>query len=148
MKRGETKENSIELLKPNVEAEVYNNNRRSNWIYTYTPISKIKRIYRIRKIRTINVFLESLLLEFFPSLGIIVYLTSLGCPQTLYWFLSGPAVGAAQNLIWSYSSVFLPPMSTAIRAGVFFLWQLSMAFYIFHRHRVCLVDHEDLICRL
>jgi len=32
--------------------------------------------------------------------------------------ISGPAVGAAQILIWSYSSVFLPPMSTAI--GVFF----------------------------
>ena len=29
MKKGETKENSIELLKPNVEAEVYNNNRTS-----------------------------------------------------------------------------------------------------------------------
>ena len=43
-----------------------------------------KRIYRIRKIRTIKVFLESLLLEFFPSLAIIVYLTSLGCPPTLY----------------------------------------------------------------
>ena len=23
-----------------------------------------------------------------------------------------------------------------------------MAFYIFHRHRVCLVDHVDLICSL
>ena len=33
--------------------------------------------------------------------------------------ISGPAVGAAQILIWSYSCVFLPPMSTAIRAIVF-----------------------------
>ena len=23
-----------------------------------------------------------------------------------------------------------------------------MAFYVFHRHRVCLVDHVDLICSL
>ena len=70
-------------------------------------------------IRTINVFLESLLLEYFPSLGITVDLTSLGCPPTLYWLLSGLALGAAQILIWSYSSVFLPPMSTAIRASAF-----------------------------
>ena len=33
--------------------------------------------------------------------------------------ISGPIVGAAQILIWSYSYVFLPPMSTAIRASVF-----------------------------
>ena len=26
------------------------------------------------------------------------------------------------------------------------LWELSMTFYIFNRHRVCLVDHLDLIC--
>ena len=30
----------------------------------------------------------------------------------------------------------------------FLLWELSMSFYIFHRHRVCLVDHVDLICSL
>ena len=35
---------STELQKPNVEAEVYNNNRKCDWIYTYTytPLSKIK----------------------------------------------------------------------------------------------------------
>ena len=33
--------------------------------------------------------------------------------------ISGPAVGAAQILIWSYSCVFLPPMTTAIRASAF-----------------------------
>ena len=31
---------------------------------------------------------------------------------------------------------------------VFLLWELSMTFYIFHRHRVCLVDCVDLICSL
>ena len=31
---------------------------------------------------------------------------------------------------------------------LFLLWELSMAFYIFHRHRVCLVDRVDLICSL
>ena len=55
----------------------------------------------------------------FPSRGVTVHLTSLGCPSTL--LISGPAVGAAQILIWSYSCVFLPPMSTAIRASAFFL---------------------------
>ena len=33
--------------------------------------------------------------------------------------ISGPAVGAAQTLIWSYSCVFLPPISTAVRASPF-----------------------------
>ena len=30
----------------------------------------------------------------------------------------------------------------------FLLWELSMIFYIFHRHRICLVDCVDLICSL
>ena len=62
--------------------------------------------------------------------------------------VSGPAVGAAQILIWSYSCVFLPPMSKAIRTSVFsFVGALSVL-YTFHRHRVCLVDCVDLICSL
>ena len=45
---------------------------------------KSKRIYRTsQKIRIINVFLESLLSESFPSLGATVHLTSLGSPPTL-----------------------------------------------------------------
>ena len=44
--------------------------------------------------------------------------------------ISLPAVGAAQILIWSYSCVFLPPMSTAIRASVFsFVGALSVLLY-------------------
>ena len=58
--------------------------------------------------------------------------------------ISGPVVGAAQILIWSYSCVFLPPVSTAIRTSGFLLWELSTTFHMFHRHRVCL----DLICSL
>ena len=38
--------------------------------------------------------------------------------------------------------------STAIRASVFSFGELSMAFYIFRWHRVCLVDLVDLICSL
>ena len=63
--------------------------------------------------------------------------------------VSGPAVGAAQTLIWSYSCMFLPPMSTAVRtSGFSFVGALSVLLYIFHRDRVCLVDHVDLICSL
>ena len=53
-KRGKKKEISSELQKPNVEAEVYNNNKRCDWIYTYTytPISKIKIIQQ--KLSTIG----------------------------------------------------------------------------------------------
>ena len=62
--------------------------------------------------------------------------------------ISGPAVGAAQILIWSYSCVFLPPKSTAIRISAFsFGGALSVLLYI-HIHRVCLVDRVDLICNL
>jgi len=63
--------------------------------------------------------------------------------------VSGPALGAAQTLIWSYSCVFLPPMSIAIRTGAFcFVGALNGLICIFHRHRVCLVDRVDLICNL
>ena len=45
---------------------------------------KSKEIYRTsQNIRIINVFLESLLSESFPSLGVTVHLTCLGCPPTL-----------------------------------------------------------------
>ena len=39
-KKGKKKENATELQKPNIEAEVYNNNTKFDWmyIYTYTPI--------------------------------------------------------------------------------------------------------------
>jgi len=45
---------------------------------------KSKRIYRTsQNLRIINIFLESLLSEPFPLLGVTVHLTSLGCPPTL-----------------------------------------------------------------
>jgi len=44
---------------------------------------------------------------------------------------SGPVVGAAQILICSYSSVFLPPVSTAIRTSAFsFVEALNDLLYI------------------
>ena len=44
---------------------------------------KSKRIYRTSRKKIVNVFLESLLSESFPMLGITVNLSSLGCPPTL-----------------------------------------------------------------
>ena len=38
---------------------------------------------QVKKIRIINVFLESLLSESFPSLEVMVHLIPLGCPPTL-----------------------------------------------------------------
>ena len=113
-----------------------------------TKGGKSKRIYRTsQEIRIINVFLESLLSESFPSLGVTVHLTSLGCPPTLCWSL---------DLLWGqlrfesgptpmWSCLQCPQLSELVR---FLFWELSMTFYIFHRHRVCLVDHVDLISSL
>ena len=44
-----------------------------------------------------------------------------------------------------YSCLQCPQLSELMH---FILCELSMCFYIFHRHRVCLVDHMDLICSL
>ena len=101
-----------------------------------------------QNIRIINVLLESLLPESFPLLGVTVRLTSLGRMPSNTLLISGPAVGAAQILIWSCFYMFLPPMSTAIRNSAFSLVGALSDFYIFDRHRVFLADRMDLICSL
>jgi len=40
------------------------------------------------------------------------------------------------------------PQLSELSELCFLLWELSMTFYIFHRCRVCLVDHVDLIFTL
>ena len=45
--------------------------------------------------------------------------------------ISGPAVGAAQILIWPCSYLQFPQLSELV---CFLLWELSRTFYIFHRH--------------
>ena len=65
--------------------------------------------------------------------------------------VSGPYVVAAQTLIWSYSCVFSPPMSTIIRTSACVcvcVCELSMSFYIFHMHKIYIADHMNLICSL
>ena len=89
-------------------------------------------------------FLSHCCQEFFHSLGVTVHLTSLGCPPTLCWSLD-LLWWAAQILIWPYSYVFLPLMSTAIRTTVFSFVGTLYDLFIFHWHRICLVDCVDLI---
>ena len=79
---------------------------------------KSKSIYRTsQNIRTINAFLESLL----SVLSLVGSHSPPPFPRTPSntVLISGPVVGAAQILICSYSPVFLPPMSTAIRTSAF-----------------------------
>jgi len=113
---------------PSVESEVYNNNKKCDWggkklkslirfhsankINNYTrgwekgkkvkKKKKSKRLYRSsQNIKIMNVFLESLLSESFPSRSHSPpHLPRMPSNTVL---VSGPAVGAAQILIWSYS---------------------------------------------
>ena len=167
--------NSTEVQKPYVEAEVYDS-KKCDWekkklksLIRFHSASKIdnynsggekrkkkkkkkckksQRIYRIiQNIIIINIFLESLLSESFPSLGVTVHVTSLGCPPTLCWSL---------DLLWGQlrfhsgstpvcSCLQCPHLSELV---CFLLWELSVSFSIFLRHRVCVVDGVDLICSL
>ena len=129
------KENSTELQKPSVEAEVYSNNKKCDWgkkeklksLIEFHSANKIdnyngdgrggkkekksKWFYRTsQKIRIINVFLELLLSESFPSLGVTVHLSPPRMPSNTV-LISGPAVGAAQILIWSSSCMSSSCMS-------------------------------------
>ena len=100
-----------------------------------------------QNIRMINVFLELLLSESFSSLGVTVALTFLGCPLTLCWSL---------DLLWGQLRCYSGPTPVCsclqcpqlLDLVHFLLWELLMSFYIFHRHRVCLVDCVGLICSL
>ena len=62
--------------------------------------------------------------------------------------ISGPAAGAAQIRVWSCSCVSCLQCPQLSELECFLLWELSMAFYMFHRHRICLVDRVDLIWSL
>ena len=63
--------------------------------------------------------------------------------------ISGPVVGISQTLIWSYSCVCVPPVSTACRAlECFLFWEHSLSFHRSQRHRVFPVDLVNLICSL
>ena len=92
---------------------------------------KSKTIYRTsQNIRIINVFLESLLSE---SLSGSLSPPRLPRMTSNTVMIYGPAVGAAQILILSYSCVFLRPVSTAFRTSAFpFVSSLNDLLYILH----------------
>ena len=50
MEEEREKENSTELQKPNIDTEVYNNNKKCDWIYTYTyiPIGSVQSLSCVR----------------------------------------------------------------------------------------------------
>ena len=74
----------------------------------------------------------------FSSVSAVSVLTLARSPGTLHLprmpsntvLVSGPAVGPDQTLIWSYSSVFLPPVSIAVRISASFVGALNAFLYI------------------
>ena len=100
-----------------------------------------------QNMRIITVFLEPLLSAFFPSLWVTVHVASRGCSLLRGWSL---------DLLWGQLRLWSgpPPLCSCLQCPQlselvhFLLWQLSMAFDIFHRDRVCLVDRVHLICSL
>ena len=89
-------------------------------------------------------FFLSPAVEAFPMLGVTVRLSSLGCPPTL--LISGPAVGAAQILIWSTPVCLCPQCPQLSELVRFLLWELSKSVHIFH---LCMwVVHWGLLLRL
>ena len=167
-RKKEKKENSTELQKPNVEAEVYNNK-----IWDWGKKKKLKSFIRFQSANKIDNYnrgrekkgekiqknlqnkskrTNSKCFSWITAIRVLslawvtVHLTTLGCPPTLCWSLT--CCGAALILIWSYSCVFLPPMSIAIRTSAFsFVGALNDLLYI-SIDRVYLVNHKDLICSL
>ena len=121
----------------------YNANKIDNYnrggLKGKTKRKKSKRIYRSsQNIRIVNVILESLLSESFPLLGSHSPSYLPGMPSNTM-LISGHAMGLARTLIRSYFSVFLPPMSTGVRASALSFVGLSVTFYIF-QSQICLVD--------
>ena len=97
---------------------------------------KSESIYRTsQKKRIVNVFLVTAVR--------VLSLTGSHSPPHLSGMpsstvlISGPAVGAAQTLTWSYPCVSLPPRPTAVRASAFPLRALSASSYTLHRRSVC-----------
>ena len=106
-----------------------------------------KKFYRTsQNIRIVNVFLESLLSESFPLLGSHSPSYLPGMPSNTM-LTSGHAMGLAQILTRSYFSVFLPPMSTGVRASALSFVGLSVIFYIF-QSQICLADRVGSTCSL
>ena len=105
-----------------------------------------KRIYRTsQNIRIINAFLESLLSESFPLLGVSPPHLPRDALQHCAGLWTCCRGSLDSNLVLVCSCLQCPQL---LEVMCFLLWELSMTFYIFHGPRVWLVDHMDLICSL
>ena len=154
--RKKKKENSTELQKPNVEAEVYKNNRKM-WLrekknlkslITFHSANKIDNYSRggggegqkkekIQKnLQNKSKHMNNKCFSWVTAVRVLSLTGSHSPPHLSRMpsntvLISGPAGGAAQILLWSYSCVFLPPMSTAIRTSVLsFVRALNVLLYI------------------
>ena len=153
-RKKEKKENSTELQKPKLEAEVYNNSKKM-WLGWGKAAQKFIGFLIANKINNCNRRGEKGKKEkiqtnlqnmsknkdnnCFSWVTAVRVLFRTGNHSPPYLprmpsnavLISGRAVGAAQILIWSYSCVFLPPMCTTIRASAFsFVGALNGLLYI------------------
>ena len=129
------------LQKPNIEAEFYKNNKKCDWekkmlknLIRFHSANKInnynqggkkgkkekiqKNLQKKSKHKNIKCFSWVTAVRVLSLTGSHSPLPLPRMPSNSV-LISGPAVKAAQILICSYPSVFLPPMSTAIRSSVF-----------------------------
>ena len=136
------KENSSELQKPNVRQRFITTIKKCDWgkkkrskaqLYFIVPIKSTTttEVGEEKKKKKIQKNLQNKSKhknkKCFPSVTAVRVLSLAGTHSPPHLprmpsntvLISGPAVGAAQILTWSYSCVFLPPMSTAIRTGAF-----------------------------
>ena len=153
---GEKKEeNSTELQKPNGVAEVYGNNKKCDWgkkklksLIGFLSANKIDNCNREEKTwkgkrKKIQCNLQNKwknknnkCFSWVRAITVLSHAGSHSLPHLPRMpsntvLVSGPAVEAAQILTWSYSCVFLPPMSTAIRTSAFsFVGPLNDLLYI------------------
>ena len=106
---------------------------------------KSKGIYRTgQKMRIINVFLESLLSESFPSLGLTVHLISLGALQHRagLWVCCGGSSGSHLVLPLCALAFSVPSCQNQC---VSLVGALS-AQCVSHRFSICPADHVGSIC--
>ena len=151
-------DNSTELQKPNVGAEVHNNNKKCDWgekklksLIGFHSANKIKnysqgrgwgwggRKKRKRKNNPKESTGQNKNSRFFSWVSTVRVLFLAGSHSPLHLprmpsntvLISRPVAGVAQILIWSLSCVFFPPLSTDLRTSAFsFVGALNDLLYI------------------
>jgi len=91
---------------------------------------KKKRKKIQKKLQNKSKYKNSICFSWVPAVSVLSLARLPRMPSNTV-LVSGPAVGAAQTLIWSYTCVFLPPMSIAIRTRAFsFVGARNVLLYI------------------